>query len=66
MHRLYVFFFVTFSALGQEPALQLQLRTVADQKQFHIGQPIPVTLTFETASAQSFIFNLVGEEKEHI
>jgi hypothetical protein len=51
--RLYVFFLVTLSAPAQEPAVRLQLRTVAGQTQFHIGQPIQVTLTFETDSAQS-------------
>jgi hypothetical protein len=53
MRGLCVFFLVTLSGLAQEPVVRLQLRTVAGQRQFHIGQPIPVTLTFETDSAQS-------------
>ena len=51
MRRLCVFFFVTLSAWTQEPAVRLRLSTVSGQTQFHIGQPITVTLTFETAGA---------------
>jgi hypothetical protein len=40
--------------MAQEPPVRLRLGTAAGQTQFHIGEPIPVTLTFETAGSQHF------------
>jgi hypothetical protein len=44
---------VAMAAAHQQPTVRLRLATVGNQLQFHIGQPIPVTLDFETDSAQS-------------
>ncbi|HXJ39607.1 MAG TPA: HEAT repeat domain-containing protein, partial [Bryobacteraceae bacterium] len=50
--RLLVLCCAAFCAKAQEPPVRLRLGTAAGQTQFHIGEPIPVTLTFETAGSQ--------------
>lgn len=53
-----VFFSVPFclavSAMSQQPPVALRLSTPAGETRFHIGESIPVTLTFESTSSQSF------------
>jgi hypothetical protein len=49
MHRLCAFLFLTFSAIAQEPTVRLS--TMDGKTQFRIGQPITVTLTFESTGA---------------
>ena len=44
---------VAFPAMSQESPVRLRLSTAAGKTQFHIGEPIPVTLTFETDGPQS-------------
>jgi hypothetical protein len=41
------------SGMAQELPVRLRLGTAAGQMQFHIGEPISVTLTFETGGPQS-------------
>jgi hypothetical protein len=48
MRRLCVFLFLTLSALAQGPSVRLG--TTGGQTQFRIGQPIAITLTFETVA----------------
>lgn len=43
---------VAFPAMSQEPPARLRLSTATGKTQFHIGEPISVTLTFETAGPQ--------------
>jgi hypothetical protein len=52
MYRLCAFLFLTISAMAQQPAVRLS--TPAGQTQFRIGQPITVTLTFETTGAVKY------------
>jgi hypothetical protein len=44
---------VAFPAMSQESPVRLRLSTAARKTQFHIGEPIPVTLTFETDGPRS-------------
>jgi hypothetical protein len=52
MCRLYAFLFLTISAMAQQPAVRLG--TIGGQTQFRIGQPIAITLTFETTGAVKY------------
>jgi hypothetical protein len=45
---------VAVSAMSQQPPVHLRLGTPGGETQFHIGESIPVTLTFETTGSQSF------------
>jgi hypothetical protein len=63
MRRLCVFFFLTLSAKAQGPALRLS--AIGGQTQFQIGQPITVTLTFETAGAAKY-FVVIATPPRHI
>jgi hypothetical protein len=40
-------------AMSQQPPVQLRLGTPGGEPRFHIGESIPVTLTFETTGSQS-------------
>jgi len=51
--RLPTVFCVALSAMSQQPPVQLRLGT-AGETRFHIGESIPVTLTFETTGSGSF------------
>jgi hypothetical protein len=52
--RFLVFFCVAASAMSQVAPVRLRLGTQAGKRLFHIGEPISVTLTFETGGPQSF------------
>src|ERR1700678_3833089 len=52
MRRLCAFLFLTLSAMAQGPAVRLS--AIGGKTQFRIGQPITVTLTFETAGATKY------------
>jgi hypothetical protein len=52
--RFLVFFCVAASAMSQVAPVRLRLGTQAGKTLFHIGEPISVTLTFETGGPQSF------------
>ena len=54
MRRLCIFFCAILGGLAQEPTVRLRLGTVGNQTQFHIGQPISLTLTFQTDGTRSF------------
>ena len=47
-------FCVAVSAMSQQPPVQLRLGTPGGETRFHIGESIPITLTFETTGSQSF------------
>ena len=46
-------FCAAVSAMSQQPPVQLRLGTPGGETRFHIGESIPVTLTFETTGSQS-------------
>ena len=46
-------FCVAVSAMSQQPPVQLRLGTPGGDARFHIGESIPITLTFETTGSQS-------------
>src|SRR5712692_4803258 len=52
--RLALFLLVVLCAAAQEPAVHLRLGTVEGRAEFHIGEPIPVTLDFAVKGPQSF------------
>ena len=52
MYRLCAFLFLTISAMAQQPAVRLS--TADGQTQFRIGQPITVTLAFQTTGAMKY------------
>jgi hypothetical protein len=49
-----VLFSIAYAA-AQQPAAHVRLGTVGNQTQFHIGQPIPITLDFETDGPQNLL-----------
>ncbi len=49
-----VLFCLAVSAMSQQTPVALRLSTPAGETRFHIGESIPVTLTFESTSSQSF------------
>jgi hypothetical protein len=57
MTRLALFpalFCVAVSAMSQQPPVQLRLGTPGGGARFHIGESIPITMTFEATGSQSF------------
>jgi hypothetical protein len=57
MTRLALFsalFCVAVSTMSQQLLVQLRLGTPGGEARFHIGESIPITLTFETMGSQSF------------
>jgi hypothetical protein len=47
-------FCVAVCAMSQQPPVQMRLGTPGGETRFHIGESIPITLTFETTGSQSF------------
>lgn len=52
--RLALFLLATLCVTAQEPAVHLTLGTPGGRTEFHIGEPIPVTLDFEVKGPRSF------------
>jgi hypothetical protein len=49
-----LFLVAVLCAAAQEPAVRLRLGTTGGRVEFHIGEPIPVTLNFEVRGPQGF------------
>src|SRR5258708_5898150 len=52
--RLALFLLSALCAAAQEPAVHPRLATAGGRIEFHIGEPIPITLDFEVNGPQSF------------
>src|SRR5690349_11673702 len=49
-----LFLLAALCAAAQEPAVHLSLGAIGGRTEFHIGEPIPITLDFEVKGPQNF------------